>query len=298
MSYSGIICIDKPEGFTSFDVIAKLRGMLRTKKLGHSGTLDPMATGVLPVFAGNATRAVDMLSDHDKTYIAGFRLGMTSDTQDITGKLVNTGAVLPSYDNVKETVSLFTGDLMQIPPMYSAVSVNGKRLYELARQGKEIERAARPVTVYSSELLGYDENTGEGTVSFSCSKGTYVRTLINDIGDKLGCGAVMTSLRRTRACGFDISECITLDSLQTMIDEGKDIEALFRSVDKVFEELPELRLDAKKTVMYKNGVKLYDTILNADNSELYRVYGNDGEFIGIAVHDMDNGVVKVRKNFF
>ncbi len=298
MSYSGIICIDKPEGFTSFDVIAKLRGMLRTKKLGHSGTLDPMATGVLPVFAGNATRAVDMLSDHDKTYIAGFRLGMTSDTQDITGKLVNTGAVLPSYDTVKKTVSLFTGDLMQIPPMYSAVSVNGKRLYELARQGKEIEREARPVTVYSSELLGYDENTGEGTVSFSCSKGTYVRTLINDIGDKLGCGAVMTSLRRTRACGFDISECITLDSLQTMIDEGKDIEALFRSVDKVFEELPELRLDAKKTVMYKNGVKLYDTILNADNSELYRVYGNDGEFIGIAVHDRDNGVVKVRKNFF
>lgn len=297
MSYTGIICIDKPRGFTSFDVIAKLRGMLKTKKLGHSGTLDPLATGVLPVFAGNATRAVDMLSDNDKTYEAGFRLGVRSDTQDITGKLIYTDTPLPSADAVEKAVASFTGDIMQIPPMYSAVSVNGKRLYELARKGIEVEREARPVTVYSASLVSYDAG-GEGSITFSCSKGTYVRTLINDIGDSFGCGAVMTSLRRTRACGFDIADCITLDELRIMTDREDDISGLFRPVDKVFEDLPAIHLDERLTALYKNGVKLRDDVIGAESCDLYRVYGSDDGFIGIARHDKDERVIRVRKNFF
>ena len=220
MSYSGIICIDKPAGFTSFDVIAKMRGILRTKKLGHSGTLDPMATGVLPVFAGSATKAVDMLSDHDKTYSAGFRLGYRSDTQDITGDMIPSGQMIPDTEAVCRATASFVGDIMQIPPMYSAVSVNGKRLYQLAREGREIEREARPVTVYSSELTSYDFASGEGTIDVCCSKGTYIRTLINDIGESLGCGGVLSSLRRIKACGFDITECVTLDKLQDMADRS------------------------------------------------------------------------------
>lgn len=294
----GIICVNKPADFTSFDVIAKMRGILKMKKLGHGGTLDPMATGVLPVFAGRATKACDMLPDHDKTYEAGFRLGAVSDTQDSTGRVTEKGSIeAVKQPDILNALEDFRGEIMQIPPMYSAVSVGGKRLYDLARQGVEVERKPRPVTIYSLELLDYDENTGEGKLSVSCSKGTYIRTLINDIGEKLGCGGIMTSLVRTRACGFSLSDCVTLEQLQDMAADGGDFSAVIKPVEEVFSDLPVIRIHGAQERMYRNGVKLDLGRLNFDKTDSrVRVYGEDG-FIGIAAPDKENGVLRVEKNF-
>ena len=183
---NGILCINKPEGFTSFDVIAKLRGILKTKKLGHAGTLDPMATGVLPVFAGFATKACDILPDSDKSYIAGFRLGVTTDTQDRTGTILHQRpANHLTAEMIEQALPAFRGEILQLPPMYSAVSVNGQRLYELARKGIEVERTPRPITIYRLELLRYDPASQEGEMEISCSKGTYIRTILHDLGETL-----------------------------------------------------------------------------------------------------------------
>ena len=294
----GLICVNKPAGFTSFDVIAKMRGILKMKRLGHGGTLDPMATGVLPVFAGRATKACDMLPDHDKTYEAGFRLGAVSDTQDSTGTVTEKGHTedITSAD-IQRVMEDFRGDIMQIPPMYSAVSVGGKRLYELARQGVEIDRKPRPVTIYSLELLNYDAATGSGKLTVSCSKGTYIRTLINDIGEKLGCGGIMTSLVRTRACGFSLSDCVTLSQLQEMAAAGGDFSSVIKPVEQVFSELPELHIRGAQERMYRNGVKLDLGRLNFDRTAArVRVYGESG-FIGTAVPDIKEGILRVEKNF-
>ena len=294
----GLICVNKPVGFTSFDVIAKMRGILKMKRLGHGGTLDPMAAGVLPVFAGRATKACDMLPDHDKTYEAGFRLGAVSDTQDSTGTVSEKGHTegITSEDILKAMES-FRGDIMQIPPMYSAVSVGGKRLYELARQGIEIDRQPRPVTIYSLELLDYDKTTAEGRLTVSCSKGTYIRTLINDIGESLGCGGIMTSLVRTRACGFSLSDCVTLEQLQELAAAGGDFSSVIKPVEQVFSELTELHLRGAQERMYRNGVKLDLDRLNFDKTApRVRVYGENG-FIGIAAPDTENGILRVEKNF-
>ncbi|MCH5192461.1 MAG: tRNA pseudouridine(55) synthase TruB [Oscillospiraceae bacterium] len=294
----GIICVNKPAGFTSFDVIAKMRGILKMKKLGHGGTLDPMAVGVLPVFAGRATKACDMLPDHDKTYEAGFRLGAVSDTQDSTGTVTEKGNIdgIGSAD-ILNVMEGFRGDIMQIPPMYSAVSVGGKRLYDLARQGVEVERQPRPVTIYSLELLAYDEKSGEGRLSVSCSKGTYIRTLINDIGEKLGCGGIMTSLVRTRACGFSLSDCVTLEQLQEMAASGGDFSTVIKPIEQVFAYLPELRIKGAQERMYHNGVKLDLDRLRFDRTApRVRVYGENG-FIGIAAPDTEKGILRVEKNF-
>ena len=183
---NGIICVNKPEGFTSFDVIAKLRGILRMKKIGHSGTLDPMATGVLPVFAGSATRAISILPDTDKSYLAGFRLGLVTDTQDITGKILEEKPFSVSMQEIEAKAPLFRGNIKQIPPMYSAVSVGGKRLYELARKGIDIDRPAREIFIDNFDITEFDEKTGCGKLSVTCSKGTYIRTLIHDLGQELG----------------------------------------------------------------------------------------------------------------
>lgn len=294
----GIICIDKPAGFTSFDVIAKLRGILKMKRLGHAGTLDPMATGVLPVFAGRATKACDILPDHDKTYEAGFRLGFVSDTQDSTGNVEKKGDFSGiTTETISEILGKFRGDIMQIPPMYSAVSVGGKRLYELARKGVEIEREARPVTIYSLELSEYNEKDGNGIISVSCSKGTYIRTLINDIGEALGCGGIMTSLVRTRACGFSLSDCVTLEQLNEIAANGGDFSPFVKPIESVFADIPELRIKGAQERMYKSGVKLDLDKLNFDKSaERIRVYGENG-FIGTAIPDLKNGVLRVEKNF-
>ncbi|MDE6110854.1 MAG: tRNA pseudouridine(55) synthase TruB, partial [Eubacterium sp.] len=215
---NGIICIDKKQDITSFGVCAKLRGILGEKKVGHTGTLDPMAEGVLPVMLGGATRFLNFLPESDKGYRASFILGKTTDTLDITGNVTAEYEVHSTQEDVLNALSSFKGKIMQTPPMYSAVSVNGKRLYELARQGIEVERNEREIEIKKLELVGFEN--GEYVIDVFCSKGTYIRSLIDDIGKKLGCGAVMTSLVRTSAMGFSLENCVTLDELQKRKDEG------------------------------------------------------------------------------
>lgn len=294
---NGILCINKPQGFTSFDVVAKLRGILKTKKIGHAGTLDPMATGVLPVFVGNATKACDIMPDSRKAYRASFRLGLTSDTQDSTGTVLSTAEVHCSAEDIEKLLPEFTGDIMQIPPMYSAVSVNGKRLYELARQGIEIEREPRPVTILALSLEEFSEETGEGVFMVECSKGTYIRTVIHDIGSRLGCGGVMTDLVRTVSNGFALSDTVTLDAVQQLADEGR-AESLLMPVERVFEKLPDIYLDANCTKLYRNGVKLYTDrigIRNKDETVRYRVFSDENTFMGLAF--VKDGCLRVFKNF-
>ncbi len=294
----GIICVNKPSGFTSFDVIAKMRGILKMKRLGHAGTLDPMATGVLPVFAGRAAKACDILPDHDKTYRAGFRFGVTTDTQDSTGTVLSESGTAVPRDKLMSALESFRGSIEQVPPMYSAVSVGGKRLYELAREGKTVERPARTVTVYSLELLNYDEESRSGTLEVSCSKGTYIRTLISDIGDVLGSGGIMTSLVRTRACGFSLEGCVTLEQLQKAAENGGDFLPFLKPIEDVFADLPALHLKSAQERMYRNGVKLdLDRIRVPANAERVRVLGESG-FIGTAVPDRESGILKVERNFY
>ena len=218
---TGIIILDKPNGITSFGAVARVRRICREKKCGHSGTLDPMATGVMTVLLGGATRFCELLPNHDKEYIATFRLGITTDTLDITGKILSETPVSSTKADVEAALESFVGEISQLPPMYSAVSVNGQRLYDLARQGIEVERQARKVIIYSADMLEANEEANEYKISVACSSGTYIRTLIDDIGKKLGCGAVMTGLRRTEACGFSLDSCITPDELKEL--KEKDV---------------------------------------------------------------------------
>ncbi len=294
---NGILCVNKPQDFTSFDVIAKLRGILGMKRLGHAGTLDPMATGVLPVFVGTATKACDIMPDNFKSYRAGFKLGQTSDTQDITGKILTTSDKSVSLDDINAVLLDFTGKIMQLPPMYSAVQVNGKRLYDLARQGIEVEREPREIEVKSLNIFEYDENTREGIIEIYCGKGTYIRTIIHDIGQKLGCGGIMTSLVRTYASGFSLNDCYTFEQIQKARDENR-LESLILPVERIFNKLPKLRLNEHQTRLYRNGVKLnLEKIHNIiENCELYSLYGFDGDFIGTAVADFENGVLRIGKN--
>lgn len=293
----GIICVNKPRDFTSFDVIAKLRGILKMKRLGHAGTLDPMATGVLPVFAGRATKACDILPDHDKTYEAGFRLGVTTDTQDVTGTVTKERPAKAAAEQLERVLESFRGEIMQVPPMYSAVSVGGKRLYDLARKGIEVEREARPITVYSLELKEFDESAQSGTLKISCSKGTYIRTLINDIGEALDCGGIMTSLVRTAACGFTLADCVTLEQLQAAADSGDDFTKFVKPIESVFADLPSVRLSSAQERMYRNGVRLDLSRVRIDGiGERVSVHGESG-FIGTALADGKNGVLKSEKTF-
>lgn len=294
---NGILCVNKPRDFTSFDVVAKLRGILGMKRLGHGGTLDPMATGVLPVFVGTATKACDIMPDSSKSYRAEFRLGQTSDTQDITGKILTDSDKAVNRDDILAVIPDFTGKIMQIPPMYSAVQVNGKRLYDLARQGIEVEREAREIEVRRLELLEYDGKTREGTFEIDCGKGTYIRTIIHDIGEKLGCGGIMTSLVRTSASGFSLADCYTFEEIQQARDENR-LESLILPVERVFETLPKIRLNEHQTRIYRNGVKLdLSRVSNIKNGcDLYAVYGFDGAFIGTALAEREKSVLRVAKN--
>ena len=294
---NGILCVDKPQDFTSFDVVAKLRGILRIKRLGHGGTLDPMATGVLPVFVGNATKACDIMPDNTKSYRAGFRLGAVSDTQDVWGEVRKSSDMAVGREQIEAVIPGFTGRIMQLPPMYSAVQVNGQRLYDLARQGIEVERQAREIEVESLVLEEYDSNTREGVMSIVCGKGTYIRTIISDIGDKLSCGGIMTSLVRTSSGGFTLGDCHTLEKIQQARDEDR-LEELILPIERVFEKLPKLRLGEAQTKMYRNGVKLDISRLRDIRSgeELYGVYGSDGGFIGTAFADFESGELRIGKN--
>lgn len=285
----GFLLVNKPMGFTSFDVIAKLRGMLGQKKIGHGGTLDPNVTGVLPIFLGRGTKAIDMLSNHDKKYVATFRLGVQTDTQDIWGEVIDTKESEKDIEKIRETVLSFKGKQNQLPPMYSAIKVNGVRLYDLAREGKVISRQEREIEVYDIEFLGKTENEDEYKISVYCSKGTYIRTLCADIGERLGCGAAMTSLVRVMAHGFDIADCHSLDEIQKMVDE-KRVEEIIRPVKDLFSDLVPIYLEEKQEKMYKNGVVLdpkrvsgviYDEAYVIAEWQKYAVYNKNGQFLGI-----------------
>ncbi len=294
---NGIICLDKPQGFTSFDAVAKLRGILQTRRLGHGGTLDPMATGVLPIFIGNATKACDIMPDNTKSYRAGFRLGQVSDTQDVTGTILAEYEKRIAESDLLSILPRFMGKIMQLPPMYSAVQVNGKRLYDLARQGVEVERKPREIEVFSIELTQYDEELREGVLKISCGKGTYIRTIINDIGEELGCGGIMTSLVRTSSGGFTLSDCYSFEQIQQARDDDR-LGELILPIERVFTALPKIRLGEAQTKMYKNGVKLdlskLSDISNSDDT--YAVYGADGGFIGTANADRESGLLRIGKN--
>ncbi|MBR1528961.1 MAG: tRNA pseudouridine(55) synthase TruB [Oscillospiraceae bacterium] len=295
---NGIICIDKPAGFTSFDVIAKLRGILKMRRLGHAGTLDPMATGVLPVFAGCATKACGILPDESKIYMAEFQLGQVSNTQDSTGNILETHDF--SHILTREQIQAVCpqGDIMQIPPMYSAVSVNGKRLYELAREGKEIERQARPVRILDCRCDVYHPESGKGIIRVCCGKGTYVRTLIHDMGQVLGCGAVMAGLRRIQASGFGLADCHTLEEIQNLADQNRISEILI-PVEKAFSVLPEIRLNPEQTNYYRHGVKLGLSQLKhqiAENQNRYAIYGTPDGFLGTALLDRTENCLRIERN--
>ena len=287
---NGIILINKPQNFTSFDVVAVVRKKFGTKKVGHGGTLDPMATGVLPVFIGCATKAVDLLPDSGKSYRAGFRLGLTSDTLDIWGELSEEKPVDIGKPALEAVLERFRGEIEQTPPMYSALKVGGRKLCDLARQGIEVERKARKITISRLDLLAFDGKNG--VIEVDCSTGTYIRTLVDDIGKLLGTGAVMTELCRTRACGFELSECVSIEELREKpLDELKLL-----SVESVFRDLPETVLNEVQTRMYLNGVRL-DADRLAEKTpfdELIRVYRN-GEFLGVARVNEERELVSVKR---
>ncbi len=295
---NGIICIDKPQGFTSFDVIGKLRGILKMRRLGHSGTLDPMATGVLPVFVGYATKACGILPDDRKAYTADFQLGKVSDTQDSTGTILEVHAFSDITEaQILAALPALIGEIDQIPPMYSAVSVDGKRLYELAREGKTVERKARRVTVHAITLTAFDAVTGCGTVEIACGSGVYVRTILHDLGQVLGCGAVMTGLRRTMSNGLPIEKCFTFEEIQKLADENRLEEALM-PIAEAFDSLPKLRLNAKQTLHYRNGVKLGLSQLKSQltGAQRYAVFGEPDGFLGTAVTDQAQDRLRVERN--
>lgn len=285
---NGIIIIDKPAGWTSMDVCAKLRGILKTKKIGHAGTLDPMATGVLPVFVGQATRAVSFAEGGEKEYVAGLRLGLATNTQDTEGETLTQSPVTVRREELEAVLPRFTGEISQIPPMFSAIKINGQKLYDLARQGKEVERKARAVTVFALEVVEQVSET-DYILRIRCSKGTYVRTLCHDIGQALGCGGCMFSLRRTMAAGFTLDESVTLEQMQ----EGG--EALLRPTDSLFRDRPAYRLKTEKQEERCRNGNPFFIQENLPEGE-YRIYGREGEFLCLS--RLQGDTMTSLKNFF
>ena len=285
---NGIINVYKEKDFTSFDVVAKLRGILKQKKIGHTGTLDPDATGVLPVCLGNATKLCDMLTDKKKEYIAEFILGKETDTQDISGQVLKEKEVTCSVEEVVEIIQSFVGDYEQLPPMFSAIKVDGKRLYELARQGKEVERKTRTVTFFEIEILRVELPVV--SIRVLCSKGTYIRTLCHDIGQKLGCGATMTALERTKSGQFTKENAYTLSEIEKIRDEGR-LEEILLPVDTVFSNLPELvvigELEKKilnGNLIYKNECKrlgLEECYTEGNKVRVYLGNNNSSNFVAV-----------------
>ena len=296
---NGILVLDKPAGFTSFDVVAVLRGLAREKKIGHTGTLDPMATGVLPLLLGNATRASALLPDTGKEYEAGFRFGIATDTQDVTGKVVREDGRSVSASELETALGRFRGEIFQVPPMVSALSVGGKRLYDLARRGVEVERRPRPVTIARLELLSYDEASRCGVLRVACSKGTYIRTLCADLGEALGTCGAMTSLRRTRASGFSLADSVTLQGARELAAEDRLAERLL-PVEELFLEKPALSVSAAQAARFQNGGALdfaRTQLRGAPPPEgsLFRVHSPDGAFLGLG--RAENGSLRVLRLF-
>lgn len=285
---NGIIIIDKPQGWTSMDVCAKLRGIFHEKRVGHAGTLDPMATGVLPVFLGRATRAVEFASEGEKEYVAGLKLGVVTNTQDTSGEVLEQHPVHITPEQLEQALVPFRGAIEQIPPMYSAIKINGKKLYELARKGREVERKARPVTIHSLTVEGQTA-PDEYILRVRCSKGTYVRTLCHDIGQVLGCGGTMSSLRRTMAAGFDLKQAIALDT----VAQAEDPSSLLLPVDTYFARHPVLTLTQGQAKKVRNGMVLVTPEV-ADGT--YRVYDPEGVFL--ALSQAEQGKLTTIKSFF
>lgn len=282
----GIVIVDKPQGWTSQDVTARLRRVFGTRRIGHGGTLDPMATGVLPVFVGRATRGVEFFEHAEKTYETVLRFGITTDTEDMTGTVLTEEKVSFTEEQLRETLEAFRGEILQVPPMYSALKVNGQKLCDLARKGKTVERQPRPITVHELTLVERGENTLRLRVR--CSKGTYIRTLCKDIGEKLGCGGCMESLRRVAAGEYTIDEAVPL---QTLLDT-EEPEKYLRGVDTMFRNYPAVTLTANQETRCRNG--------NAFSVSLapgtYRAYSQAGEFLMLA--KVDGGVMSTIKSFF
>lgn len=283
---NGIIIVNKETGFTSHDVVAKLRGICGQKKIGHTGTLDPAATGVLPVCLGSGTKLCDMLTDRDKEYVAELLLGVETDTQDTTGSVLRESPVTVTEEEVSRACLSFLGDYDQIPPMYSALKVDGKKLYELARAGKEVERKARRVRILELEIL--EMRLPVVKLRVVCSKGTYIRTLCSDIGQKLGCGGAMQRLQRTKAGRFRLEDALTLGDLQQLKDSG-ELERVVQPVDSLFEETPALHVTAEAARLLENGNALFPAqfaeTVTPEPERWVRVYRPDGRFAGIYAYE-------------
>lgn len=286
---NGIILVDKPQDWTSHDVVAKLRGVLHERRIGHSGTLDPLATGLLVVFVGRATRAVEFAEADSKEYITGLHLGVSTDTQDITGNIVASSGALPDEAALREAIGRFIGDIEQIPPMYSAIKIGGKKLYELARRGESVERAPRKITVSAIDIAGRDGD--DYILNISCSKGTYVRTLCSDIGEALGCGACMSSLRRTRAGVFSTDEAHSLADIEAAAREGR-LSDIILPVDTLFAPFPKLTVSQSAAKRLKNGNIIK---ISAEDGD-YRVYSDPEEFLLLG--RVEGGKLKTIKSFY
>ena len=286
---NGILLIDKQPDWTSNDVVAKLKGILHQRRIGHSGTLDPMATGLLVVFVGRATRAVEFAEGHDKRYLAGLRLGVSTDTQDITGNVLEEKPVTVTGEELENALEDFRGEIQQVPPMYSAIKQNGQRLYDIARKGGEVERKPRSITIRDLRLTGKQD--GDWMLDVCCSKGTYVRTLCHDLGQALGCGGCMSSLRRVQAGQFRVDEAVTLSQVQQMADEGR-AEELLLPVDSLFRQHPRCTVGAAQEKKIRCGNQVRTNLATGD----YRVYGESGEFLMLG--RVEAGVMKTVKSFF
>ena len=291
----GVLLIHKPYGITSFDVVARVRRLYGTKKVGHTGTLDPIATGLLPVLVGRAVKASEFLTEKDKEYIAGLRLGLTTDTEDITGNILTQSENIPDSETVMQAAKQFVGKIMQVPPMYSALKVGGEKLVDLARKGIVIEREARPITVHELDIK---ENGSDYTMRVFCSKGTYIRTLCADIGSKLGCGGVMTSLIRTKTGGFSLDEAHTLEELEALSTEQRS--ALLLPTETLFTHLPEIKLSDFFAKLSRNGCEIYQKKIGTDFSPgtMLRVCDKNGFYAIGEVREYPNGsAVKLLKRF-
>lgn len=286
---NGIILIDKPQEWTSHDVVGKLRGILHERRIGHSGTLDPLATGLLVIFVGRATRAVEFAEADAKEYIAGLRLGISTDTQDITGRIISSAGSVPDDFHLRKALESFRGELEQIPPMYSAVKVGGKKLYELARKGESIERKPRDITVFDLDIIG--RSADDYILRVVCSKGTYVRTLCNDIGHALGCGGCMSSLIRTKSGAFSVEDAHTISEVQEAADRG-EADSLIIPLDTLFYGFNRITVTDGAEKKLRNG-----SIVNISASDgKYRVYSESDEFLLLG--EVYNGRLKTIKSFF
>ncbi len=291
----GVLLIHKPYGITSFDVVARIRRLYGTKQVGHTGTLDPIATGLLPVLVGRAVKASEFLTEKDKEYIAGLRLGITTDTEDITGNILTENQNIPDKDTVIRTANTFVGEIMQVPPMYSALKVGGEKLVDLARRGITIEREARPITIHALDI---DGNGADYQMRVHCSKGTYIRTLCADIGAKLGCGGAMSSLVRTKTGGFILENAYTLEALEAMTPEERS--ALLLPTETLFTHLPKVTLSDFFAKLSRNGCEIYLKKIGTDIplGTLLRVYDRNGFFaVGEIREYPDGNAVKLLKRF-